>query len=169
MFFEFIKKKCLRDDILMKFLERIYVCQTHQVEVFEKKTHIIRSSLLFVFQDAFSLFQQFFLAKQFIVLHKDLEKASLFVLNLHVMFYLMLLRSINSSIDSCNVMYLITCSNYREQYAGSATNFKQRFRIHKSDIKPDKDICGIARHFNNKYCSPHNKHVYLKYRLLNRY
>ena len=71
--------------------------------------------------------------------------------------------------DSSNIIYLITCSNCRELYVGSAINFKQRFRIHKSDIKPDKDICGIALHFNNKYCSPHNKHVYLKYRLLNRY
>ena len=40
----------------------------------------------------------------------------------------------NFSCDSCNVIYLITCSNCREQYVGSAVNFKQRFRIHKSDI-----------------------------------
>ena len=64
--------------------------------------------------------------------------------------------------DCCNIIYLITCSNCRELYLGSAINFKQRFRIHKSDMKPNKDICGTARHFNNKCCSPHNKHVYLK-------
>ena len=34
-----------------------------------------------------------------------------------------------------NVIYLITCKNCLEQYVGSATNFKNRFRIHKIDIK----------------------------------
>ena len=47
-----------------------------------------------------------------------------------------------------NVIYLITCKNYLEQYAGSATNFKDRFRIRKSDIKTNKDRCGTAKHFN---------------------
>ena len=56
----------------------------------------------------------------------------------------------------------ITCSNCREQYVGSSINFKQRFRIHKSDIKINKDRSGTARHFNNKCCSPNNKHVYLR-------
>ena len=53
----------------------------------------------------------------------------------------------NLSCDSWNVTYLITCSNCREQYVGSAINFKQRFRIHKSDIKTTKDRCGTASHF----------------------
>ena len=56
----------------------------------------------------------------------------------------------NFSCDSCNFIYLITCPNCREQYLGSAINFKQRFKIHKSDIKTNKDRCDIARHFNNK-------------------
>ena len=64
--------------------------------------------------------------------------------------------------DSFNVVYLITCSNRREQYVGSAFNFKQRFRIHKSDIKTNKDRFGTARHFNNKCCSGNNNHIYLK-------
>ena len=59
--------------------------------------------------------------------------------------------------DSCNVIYLITCSNCR-----SAINFKQRFRIHKSDTKTNKDCCGTASHFTNKCCNPNNKHAYLK-------
>ena len=67
----------------------------------------------------------------------------------------------NLSCDSCNIIYLITCSSCREQYVGAA-NFKQRFRIHKSDIKINKAHCGTARHFNNKCCSPNNKHAYLK-------
>ena len=67
----------------------------------------------------------------------------------------------NMSCDSCNVIYWITFSSCREQYVGSAISFKQRFRIHKSDTKSNKDRCGIARHFN-KCCSPNNKHAYLK-------
>ena len=45
------------------------------------------------------------------------------------------------SCDSCNVLYLITCYNCREQYVGSAINFKQRFRVYKSDIKTNKVRC----------------------------
>ena len=35
------------------------------------------------------------------------------------------------------------------QYAGSATDFRARFRILKSDTKTKKDRCGTARQFNN--------------------
>ena len=68
----------------------------------------------------------------------------------------------NLSCDSCNFIYLIR----RKQCVGSAINFKLRFRIHKSDIKTNKDRCGTARHFNNKCCSPNNKHNYLKVQIL---
>ena len=37
-----------------------------------------------------------------------------------------------------NVIYLITCKNCLQQYVGSATNFKNRFRIHKAISKPIK-------------------------------
>ena len=50
-----------------------------------------------------------------------------------------------------NVIYLITCNKCLEQYVGSATNFKNRFRIHKSDIKINKDRCGTAKRFNGMY------------------
>ena len=60
----------------------------------------------------------------------------------------------NLSCLGCNGIYLITYSNCREQYVWSAINFKQKFRIHKSDIKTNKDRCGTARHFNNKCFSP---------------
>ena len=43
----------------------------------------------------------------------------------------------NFPCDSCNVIYLLTCSNCKEQHIGSAILFKKRFRIHKSDIKTD--------------------------------
>ena len=62
-----------------------------------------------------------------------------------------------SPCDSCKVIYLITCSNCKESYEGSATNFKQRFGIHKSHVKTNKVRCGTLRHFNNKCCSPNNK------------
>ena len=44
-----------------------------------------------------------------------------------------------------NVIYLITCSKYLEQYVGSAVKFKTRFCIYKSDIKTKKERCGSAR------------------------
>ena len=37
-----------------------------------------------------------------------------------------------------SVIYLITCSKCLEQYVVSAVKFKNRFRIHKSDIKTKK-------------------------------
>ena len=46
------------------------------------------------------------------------------------------------------IMHLITCKNCLQQYVRSATNFKNRFRIHKIDIKTNKDRCGAAKHFN---------------------
>ena len=46
-----------------------------------------------------------------------------------------------------NVIYLITCKNCLEQYVDSATNFKNRFRTHESDIKTSKDRRGTAKHF----------------------
>ena len=72
----------------------------------------------------------------------------------------------NLPCDSCNVIYLITWSDCREQHERSTINFKRRIRIHKSDIKTNKDRCGTARHFNNKCCSPNNKHPYLKIQII---
>ena len=62
------------------------------------------------------------------------------------------------------MIYLIRFSNCREQYVGSAINFKPRFRIHKSDrpTKANKDRCGTASHFDNKCCSLNHKNAYLK-------
>ena len=53
-----------------------------------------------------------------------------------------------------------------DQYIGSAVNFKNRFRVHKSDIKTNKDRCGTARHFNNKCRHPHNPHAYLQVQII---
>ena len=43
---------------------------------------------------------------------------------------------------------MITCKNCLEQYVVSAANFKNRFRMHKSDIKTKKDRYGTAKYFN---------------------
>ena len=61
-----------------------------------------------------------------------------------------------------NAIYLISCTNCKEQYIASAIDFEKRFRIHKSDINTKKDRCGVARHFTNKFRDPQNPHAFLK-------
>ena len=69
--------------------------------------------------------------------------------------------------ESINVIYLITCSKCLEQYVWSAAKFKIRFRIHKSDIKTEKERCGSARHYNSKRCLDDNPFQYkLKVQLI---
>ena len=60
--------------------------------------------------------------------------------------------------NSSNVIYLISCKLYKEQYVCSAfkNNFKSRFRVHKSDIITCKDKCSVAKHFLTK-CTNENK------------
>ena len=52
---------------------------------------------------------------------------------------------------SDNVGYLISCKKCKQQYVGSAfeSNFKPKFRVHKSYINTDKDRCGVAKYFLN--------------------
>ena len=50
---------------------------------------------------------------------------------------------------SKNVIYLISCKCCGKQYIGSAISFKERFRIHKSDINTGKVRCGVANHLLN--------------------
>ena len=33
-------------------------------------------------------------------------------------------------------------------------------------LKTNKDFYGTTSHFNNKYCSPNNKHAYLKVQII---
>ena len=65
-----------------------------------------------------------------------------------------------------NVIYLITCKNCLQQYVGSATNFKNRFRIHKSDIKTNKDRCGTAKHFNGMCKNDNNIFQFLSVQII---
>ena len=47
-------------------------------------------------------------------------------------------------------MYLATCKICDKQYVGSTkTEFKVRFRNHKSDMKNNKKTCELATHFNS--------------------
>ena len=57
-----------------------------------------------------------------------------------------------------NIVYLISCKKCKQQYPGSdfKSNFKSRFRAHKSDINTSKDRCGVTKHFLNK-CAGINK------------
>ena len=57
------------------------------------------------------------------------------------------------SCNSTNVIYLVHCIKCKLQYVGSTTTeFKVRFRNHKSAMKTNKKTCEVAIHFNR---SPH--------------
>ena len=68
--------------------------------------------------------------------------------------------------DSRNVIYLISCNCCGQQYDGSATGFKEIFRIHKSDINTGKVRCGVANHPLNICCSSASKFEYLQEQLI---
>ena len=70
------------------------------------------------------------------------------------------------SCNTSNVIYLISCKNWKDQYIGSAIDFKARFRIQKSDIKTKKCRCGTARHFNTKCFDVQNPHRFLQVQLI---
>ena len=55
---------------------------------------------------------------------------------------------------SCNSKnkYLITCGKCKEEYIGSAANFKPRFRVHKSGIKTTKVRNKGMFHFSFYIC-----------------
>ena len=68
--------------------------------------------------------------------------------------------------DSRNVIYLISCKCCSKQYAGSATGFKERFRIHKSDINTGRVRCGVENHLLNICRSSAGKFEYLQVQLI---
>ena len=67
---------------------------------------------------------------------------------------------------SDNAVYLISCKKCKQQYVGSTfeSNFKPRFRVHKSDINTGKDRCGVVKHFLNN-CTEINNLRMWKYNL----
>ena len=61
---------------------------------------------------------------------------------------------------------MISCKCCGKQYVGSATDFKERFRIHKSDINTGKVRCGVANHLLNICPSTTSKIEYLQVPLM---
>ena len=58
------------------------------------------------------------------------------------------------SCDSKNIVYLASCKKCRLQYVGSTTtDFRVRFRNHKSAMVTNKKTCEVAVHFNK---TPHD-------------
>ena len=70
------------------------------------------------------------------------------------------------SCNSKNVIYLITCDKCKDEYIGSAVDFKPRFRVHKSDIKTKKERCGTSRHFNEKCLCSTSPFGYVKVQII---
>ena len=68
--------------------------------------------------------------------------------------------------DSRNVIYLISCKCCGKQYVESATGFKERFRINKSDINTSKVRYGVANHLLNVCRSSASKFEYLQLQLI---
>ena len=68
--------------------------------------------------------------------------------------------------DSRDVIYLISCKCCVKQYLGSATSFKERFRIRKSDINTGKVRCGVANHPHKVSHSSASKFEYLQVQLI---
>ena len=68
--------------------------------------------------------------------------------------------------DSKSVIYLISCKCCSKQYFGSATGFKEQFRIRKSDINTGKVRCGLANLLLNACRSSASKCEYLQVQLM---
>ena len=70
------------------------------------------------------------------------------------------------SYNSKNVIYLITCDKCKDEYIGSAVDFKPLFMVHKSDIKTKKERCGTSRHFNEKCSCSASPFGYVKFQII---
>ena len=71
--------------------------------------------------------------------------------------------------DSRNVVYLTSCKCCGKQYVRSSTGFKERFRIHKSDINIGNITCGVAKHLLNVCHSSASKFEYLQEQLIKKF
>ena len=67
---------------------------------------------------------------------------------------------------SKNIIYLISRKCCGKQYTGSAISFKERFRIHKSEINTDKVRCAVANLLLNTCHSESNKFEYSQIQLI---
>ena len=57
------------------------------------------------------------------------------------------------SVDICAKSFFESNLIYKELNAGSAVTFKERLRIHKSEINTGKKRCGAAKYFLECYTS----------------
>ena len=64
------------------------------------------------------------------------------------------------------IIYPIACKCCGKQYISCAIGFKERFRIHKSDINTGKNRCGVTSHLLNVYKSATCKTEYLQVQLI---
>ena len=60
----------------------------------------------------------------------------------------------------------MSCKCCGKQDIGSTISFKERFRIHKTDINTGKIRCGVANHLFNVCHSEGNKFEYLQIQLI---
>ena len=68
--------------------------------------------------------------------------------------------------DSRNVIYLAYSKCCGKQYVGSTADFKERFKIHESDINTGKVRCDVANHLLNVCHSSSSKFEYLHLQLI---
>ena len=64
------------------------------------------------------------------------------------------------------VIYIISCDSCGDQYVSSATDFKAKFRILKSDTKTKKNKCGASINFRNEYCNNNNPDIFFQVQLI---
>ena len=67
------------------------------------------------------------------------------------------IKECNKKCDICKNVLVFSPWCCGKQYVGSATGFKERFRIHKSHINTGKISCGVANHLLNVSCSSASK------------
>ena len=126
--------------------------------------------LLIFYIDAARILKNYFLPLFLLIIKLLKEIASLnAIVAIFVRFFYLTWKYIylhsKLNYNSCNVIYFVQRSNCPRQNVGSPWNFKERFRIHISDIKINKDRCGTSRRFRKISCHPVNHHSYLQFRL----
>ena len=70
------------------------------------------------------------------------------------------------SCNSKSIIYLITCDKCKDEYIGSAVDFKHRFRVHKNDLKTKTECVGTSRHFNEKCLCSTSRFGYVKIQMI---
>ena len=75
-------------------------------------------------------------------------------------------RKYKITCNTKNIIYLIACKSCGKQYIGSATGFKEKFQIHKSDINTGKIRCGVVSRLLNVCKSTTCKTEYLQVQVI---